>query len=225
MSPETGRLDEDVLAALLASDPDAAVTLLADLARATDRDLRAAAQRLAARVFFRLGRAGQRAPRGTRRLGASRAEGDLDLDKTLDRWTPLWPPEPGDLVTRAWQSHRRALCLVIDCSGSMSGLAVAIAGVAAASVLLAADGRLAPGIVTFSGDVSVLPVPREPAGSRRGSRRRPGGAARAKRDDRSGGRAPAARPRPSWPAWPPTSGWRCCCLTACRLRAAIRRWH
>ena len=166
VSPETGRLDEDVLAALLASDPDAAVTLLADLARATDRDLRAAAQRLAARIFFRLGRAGQRAARGTRRLGASRAEGDLDLDKTLDRWTPLWPPEPGDLVTRAWQSHRRALCLVIDCSGSMSGLAVAIAGVAAASVLLAADGRLAPGIVTFSGDVSVLQA--------QGARREPG---------------------------------------------------
>jgi hypothetical protein len=166
VSPEVGRLDEDMLAQLLAADPDAAVTLLADLARATDRDLRAAAQRLAARVFFRLGRTGQRPARGTRRLGASRAEGDLDLDKTVDRWSPPWPPDSGDLVTRAWQTHRRALCLLVDCSGSMSGLAVAIAAVAAASVVIAADGRLAPGIVAFGGGVTVLQA--------QGARRDPG---------------------------------------------------
>jgi len=66
-------------------------------------------------------------------------------------------------VTRAWQAHRRTLCLVIDRSGSMSGLAVAIAAVAAASVVLAAgDGGwggvrgLTPSIVAFSGDVTVL---------------------------------------------------------------------
>src|SRR5499427_307372 len=53
VSPEVGQLDEDLLAELLAADPDTTVTLLADLARATDRELRAAAQRLAARVFFR----------------------------------------------------------------------------------------------------------------------------------------------------------------------------
>ena len=166
VSPEVGRLDEDMLARLLAADPEAAVTLLADLARATDRDLRSAAQRLAARVFFRLGRAGQRPARGIRRLGASRAEGDLDLDKTVDRWSPPWPPESGDLVTQAWHSHRRALCLLVDRSGSMSGLAVAIAAVAAASVVLAADGRLAPGIVAFGGDVTVLQA--------QGTRRDPG---------------------------------------------------
>jgi magnesium chelatase subunit D len=163
LSPEVGRLDEDVLAELLAADPDAAVTLLADLARATDRELRAAAQRLAARIFFRLGAAGQKPSRGTRRLGAGRAEGDLDLEKTLDRWSGLWPPDTGDLVTRSWQARRRTLSLIIDRSGSMSGLAVAIAGVAAASVVLAgseggwAGGRgLTPAIVAFSGDVTVL---------------------------------------------------------------------
>jgi magnesium chelatase subunit D len=155
LSPEVGQLDEDLLAELLAADPDTAVTLLADLARATDRELRAAAQRLAARVFFRLGAAGQPS-RGARRLAAGQAEGDLDLDKTLDRWSGPWPPEPGDLVTRSWQARRRTLCLLIDHSGSMSGLAVAIAVVAAASVVLAADGRLAPAIVAFSGGVTVL---------------------------------------------------------------------
>jgi magnesium chelatase subunit D len=163
LSPEVGQLDENALAELLADDPDAAVTLLADLARATDRELRAAAQRLAARIFFRLGAAGPKPARGTRRLGAGRAEGDLDLEKTLDRWSGSWPPDTGDLVTRSWQAHRRTLCLLIDRSGSMSGLAVAIAAVAAASVVLATaeggwgGGRgLTPAIVAFSGDVTVL---------------------------------------------------------------------
>ena len=159
-----------MLAELLAADPDAAVTLLADLARATDRELRAAAQRLAARIFFRLGAAGQKPSRGTRRLGAGRAEGDLDLEKTLDRWSGLWPPDTADLVTRSWQAHRRTLCLLIDRSGSMSGFAVAIAAVAAASVVLAASegrwgseggwgggrGGLTPAIVVFSGASAIV---------------------------------------------------------------------
>ena len=166
LSPEVGQLDEDALAELLTTDPDTAVTLLADLARATDRELRAAAQRLAARVVFRLGAAGQKPIRGTRRLGAGRAEGDLDLEKTLDHWSGFWPPDSSDLVTRSWHARRRMLCLLIDHSGSMSGLAVAIAAVAAASVVLAADGRLAPAIVAFSSDVTVLQAQgtrREPA--------------------------------------------------------------
>ena len=137
--PRSAQLDEEALAELLAADPDAAVTLLADLARATDRELRAAAQRLAARIFFRLGAAGQQPSRGIRRLGPGRAEGDLDLEKTLDRWSGSWPPDASDLVTRSWQARRRTLCLLIDRSGSMSGLAVAIAAVAAASVVLAAS--------------------------------------------------------------------------------------
>src|SRR5260221_13799954 len=72
VSPQVGGLDEDALAALLAADPDAAAALLADLASATDRELRAAARRLAARVFIRLGRADGAPARGTPRLAASR---------------------------------------------------------------------------------------------------------------------------------------------------------
>src|SRR5215470_7184987 len=166
VSHEVGQLDRDAFARLLAADPDAAVALLADLARATDRDLRAAARRLAARVFFRLGRAGQKPARGTRRLGAGRAEGDLDLERTLDRWSGPWPPAGHELVTRSWHAHRRALCLLIDGSGSMSGAAVAMAAVAAASVVFAADGRLAPAIIAFSGGVTVLQA--------QGTRRAPG---------------------------------------------------
>jgi magnesium chelatase subunit D len=166
VSHEVGELDRDAFGQLLAADPDAAVALLADLARATDRDLRAAARRLAARVFFRLGRAGQKPARGTRRLGAGRAEGDLDLERTLDGWSGPWPPAAHELVTRSWHAHRRALCLLIDSSGSMSGAAVAMAAVAAASVVFAADGRLAPAIIAFSGGVTVLQA--------QGTRRAPG---------------------------------------------------
>ncbi|MBO0774361.1 MAG: MoxR family ATPase, partial [Actinobacteria bacterium] len=156
VSPQLGTLSADAFGALLAADPEPAVLLLADLARATDRELRAAAQRVAARVFFRLGRAGGKPAAGPRRLAAGRAEGDLDLERTLERWSGPWPPAPDDLVTSSWRAHRRALCLLIDASGSMSGLAVAIAAVAAASVVLAAGGKLAPGIVAFSGGTTVL---------------------------------------------------------------------
>ncbi len=156
ISPELGRLDDEAFARLLAADPDAAVTLLPELARATDRELRAAAQRLAARVYVRLARTGGQPARGARRLGPGQADGDLDLDRTFDQWPGIWPPGADDLVTRSWHAHRRALCLLIDSSGSMSGLAVAIASVAAASLVLAADGRLAPGIISFSGDTTVL---------------------------------------------------------------------
>jgi MoxR-like ATPase/Mg-chelatase subunit ChlD len=156
VSPGLGQLDDEAFARLMADDPDAALTLLPDLARATDHELRAAARRLAARVFVRLARAGQSPARGTRRLGPGRTEGDLDLDRTLERWSGPWPPGPDELVTRSWRAHRRALCLLIDSSGSMSGLAVAIAAVAAASLVLAADGRLSPGIISFRNDATVL---------------------------------------------------------------------
>ncbi len=156
VSPGLGQLDEEAFTRLLADDPDAALTLLPDLARATDRELRAAARRLAARVFIRMARAGQQPARGTRRLGPGRTDGDLDLDRTFDRWPGAGRPGPDDLVTRSWRAHRRALCLLIDSSGSMSGLAVAIAAVATASLVLAADGRLAPGIISFRSEATVL---------------------------------------------------------------------
>jgi magnesium chelatase subunit D len=156
VSPQVGRLDEDALTGLLDADPDAAAALLADLAVATDRELRAAARRLAGRIFVRLGRAGGARARGARRLEASRGgEGDLDLEATLDQWPGRGAPAREDLVTRSWTARRRAVCLVVDCSGSMSGLGVAMAAVAAAAVVLAADW-LAPGVIAFSGDVRVL---------------------------------------------------------------------
>ena len=157
ISPGVGELDEDALAGLLAADPDGAAALIADLAAATDRELRAAARRLAARVFIRLGRAGAPGARGTRRLEPSRrGEGDLDLERTMARWPGRGPLHGDDLVTRAWAARTRAICLMVDASGSMSGPGVAMAAVAAAAVVLASGSRLAPSVIAFSGEVRVL---------------------------------------------------------------------
>ena len=156
VSPTLGQLDEEAFTRALAAGPEDAATLLADLSHATDRELRAAAHRLAARVFFRLGRAAQRPSTGVQRLGAGTADGDLDLERTIDRWSGPWPPAADELVTRGWQGRRRAVCLLIDASGSMSGLAVAIAAVAGASAVLAAGRRLSPAILVFSQDITVL---------------------------------------------------------------------
>ncbi|MDN5858403.1 MAG: VWA domain-containing protein [Pseudonocardia sp.] len=162
VSPELGELDAEAFDDALATDPEAAAALLADLAVATDRQLRAAAQRLAGRVFIRLGRVGPARSRGTRRMGsARRADGDLDLDRTLDGWTPdaTGRPGPDDIVTRTWTAHRRAVCLVVDISGSMQGLAVALAAVAAAGVVVANEQGplpLQPSVLAFSSGTKVL---------------------------------------------------------------------
>jgi Mg-chelatase subunit ChlD len=160
VSPEVGELDTESLAAMFSADPDAAAALLADLSQATDASLRALARKLAARVFIQLGAAGRQPSRGPRRIrSVVRGTGDIDLDATLDRLAGRWPPPADDLVTRSWQAHRRSLCLLVDASGSMSGLALAMAAVATASVLLAGDGRLDAGALAFSGTVTVLQQP------------------------------------------------------------------
>ncbi len=162
VSPQLGELDPDAFDEALAADPEAAAALLADLAVATDQELRAAARRLAGRVFLRLGRIGPARARGTRRLGPARGlEGDLDLDRTLDGWNPgaSRRPAPDDIVTRTWTAHRRAVCLVVDISGSMQGLAVALAAVAAAAVVVANEEgppQLQPSVLAFAQGVRVL---------------------------------------------------------------------
>ncbi|MGY1781340.1 AAA family ATPase [Geodermatophilus sp. SYSU D01036] len=157
VSPEVGELDEEAFAELMAQDADAAAALLTDLAAATDRELRAAARRLAGRVFVQVGRVGRSRTRGTRRLVPDRhGDGDLDLDRTLDRWDVGTPLQAGDLVTRRWTGHRRAVCLAVDTSGSMTGLGVAIAAVAAAGVVLTGDERLRTSLITFGRDVDVV---------------------------------------------------------------------
>ena len=164
VSPGLGELDEGAFDDALARDPEAAAALLADLAVATDAELRARARRIAGRVFLRLGRVGPARSRGTRRLGPRRGgHGDLELDRTLDGWHPgAGPPRPEDLVTRDWTAHRRAICLVVDVSGSRQGEAVALAAVAAAGVVLACTNGGAggsaqdPGVLAFGSGVQTL---------------------------------------------------------------------
>jgi gas vesicle protein GvpN len=166
VSPQPGVTDEDALAELLAADPDAAARLLADLTRASDPQLRAAARRLAARVFVQLAAVGQHKSRGVRRIGPGRGDdGDLDLEQTIGRMSGTWPPASDEIATRAWRARQRSVVLAVDCSGSMSGLALAMAAIAAAGVVLAGDSRLEPAVLAFSGSVTLL--------QQRGARRPP----------------------------------------------------
>ena len=169
VSPRVGRIDPDALAGAMRSDADGAVALLADMAVATDPALRADARRLAGRLLPPLGRVGTPRRRGTRR-GVARAgavEGDIDVERTLERSDGRRPREAGELVSRQFAAAPRAVCLLIDRSGSMSGHAVALAAVAAAAIVQAASDRLRCGVIAFAGDTMVLRDPRDEAPSER----------------------------------------------------------
>jgi magnesium chelatase subunit D len=157
VSPGVGQLDESAFEELRRRDPDRAAALVSDLATATDPALRERARRLAARVFVRMARTGPHARRGYRRLAhvAGLAEGDLDLERTLERADGR-PRSAEDFVLRDWRSARPAACLLIDQSGSMRGRAIALAAVAAASAALAAAGRADCSVVAFNRDAIVL---------------------------------------------------------------------
>ena len=157
VSPEVGRLDEAALDELLRRDSEAALALLCDLAVATDAALRARARQVAARVFVRMARQGRPGRRGLRRLTSTRgAEGDLELDRTLDRTGGLRPRRSEDFVVRRWAAAERAVCLLVDRSGSMQGEAVAMAALAAAAVVIAGGERCDCSVVAFSDRPIVL---------------------------------------------------------------------
>jgi magnesium chelatase subunit D len=166
VSPEVGQLDERAFEELHRRDLDRATALLADLATATDPALRAQARRLAARVFVRMARGGPAARRGYRRLASlpGLAEGDVDLERTLERAAGR-PRAAEDFVVRDWRAARPAACLLIDQSGSMRGRGMALAAVAAAGAALAAAGRTDCSVVAFNRDALVLQAqgrPRSP---------------------------------------------------------------
>ena len=156
--PRRGRLSESCCAA----DPDAAVALLADLAAATDPQLRVQARRLAARLFVRAGPARQPPDRGFRRLAPGRGEGDLDLDLTLEVAAGRRPKHADQLVTRRWTAQKRALCLLVDHSGSMQGHGVALAAMAAAAVVLCRTEQASTSVIAFAADALVLQRQSEP---------------------------------------------------------------
>lgn len=170
ISPELGRLDESAFDDLLAQDPDAALSLLADMNGATDERLRALAQRLAGRIMVDLARTGLAAHRSVGRLVRRPLDGrggDLDLDASLDELVAARhsrrPPDAGELVTATWERPDTAVCLLVDRSGSMHGARLASAALAAATVALRAPTDCS--VVAFAEDAIVLGtqgVPRDP---------------------------------------------------------------
>jgi Mg-chelatase subunit ChlD len=170
ISPELGRLDESAFDDLLAEDPDAALSLLADMNGATDERLRSLAQRLAGRIMVDLARTGLAAHRSVGRLVRRPLDGrggDLDLDASLDELVAARhgrrPPDAGELVTATWERPDTAVCLLVDRSGSMHGARLASAALAAATVALRAPTDCS--VVAFAEDAIVLGtqgIPRDP---------------------------------------------------------------
>jgi hypothetical protein len=169
VSPQVGRIDDDAVTEAMRRDADAAVALLADMAVATDPALRADARRLAGRLLPPLGRVGTPRRRGTRRLvaRAGAVDGDLDIERTLEHNNGMPPRRADRLVARQFAAAPRAVCLLVDRSGSMSGHAVALAAVAAAAVVQAASDRLHCGVIAFATETMVLRDPRDEVPSER----------------------------------------------------------
>ena len=146
------------MADMLAGDTDGGVSLLVDLARATDEKLRNRARELAASLLIPVARTpGVSRPGGSARIGAVRSGGvDLDIDATVERLVESPALGPDDLQWKGWRRPSRAVVLVVDASGSVSGEPIAVAIVAAAALA----GRLAPsdelGVVAFWSKALVL---------------------------------------------------------------------
>lgn len=125
----------------MAEDPDMALSMLADMTGATDERLRELARRLAGRVVVDLARTGPGRRRGVgrlRRAPLDRAEGDVDVDASLDalreRRAGIRHDTAG-VVVGTWEKPETAVCLLVDRSGSMAGDRLASAAVAAATIV------------------------------------------------------------------------------------------
>ena len=140
ISPEVGELDDGAFDKALSEDADEAMAMLADLTGATDVKLRERARRLAGRLVLDLSRAEKPRSRGVGKLRsapADRAEGDLDIDASIDALVHARasgaPPAVDELKVRAWAKPGLALCVIVDRSGSMGGDRLAAAALAAAA--------------------------------------------------------------------------------------------
>ena len=165
VSPEVGALDEAALAGALENDLDSGVSLLVDLTRATDPRLRERARLVAASLVIPAARiAGPSSAGGSARLGPVRDAGvDLDLDATLDRLGEHPHVRGEDLRWRGWRRPGRATALLIDASGSVSGMPLTTAVVTAAALA----GRVGPSdelaVVAFWSRAVVLRHMRDPS--------------------------------------------------------------
>jgi MoxR-like ATPase len=157
-SPRVGELDQQMIIEQAGASPDEVVPMLADMATATDQKLRAQALALAAQLLLRLARSGPSPRPGVRRMerDLDAQTGDLDLDATLDRSDGLAAHNGQDLVTQRWSCADRAICLLVDRSGSMHGHALAMAAMAAASVMVSSGERTDCSVLVFAKDTIVL---------------------------------------------------------------------
>lgn len=107
---------------------------------ATDPVLATLAARLAGRLMLDVARVGPTDTRGIGRIvsaPADRADGDLDVDGSLDALVQARAGHSAvgadDLRVRHWTKPTMAVSLLVDRSGSMSGDRLAVAAVAAAA--------------------------------------------------------------------------------------------
>jgi len=140
LSPEVGEINDDALAELTQEDLDAALEMLAQMSGATDRKLAALAAKIAGRLVLDIARSGPVSARGVGRMqsvSADRADGDLDIDASLDEIVRAAassePVSIEALRVRSWRRPATAIALVVDRSGSMSGHRLATAAVTAAA--------------------------------------------------------------------------------------------
>lgn len=166
VSPRVGMLDERALSELERRDPDAALTLLAEMSGATDQRLRRLARALSGRVMVRTA-----SSRGAPRPGAGRIRSrrwepgvDVDVDASMDELVVSnlagRAADPAGLRGPGWVRPATAISLVVDRSGSMGGARLATAAVAAAAVALRGIDDYS--VVAFGSAVRVVKAQRQP---------------------------------------------------------------
>ena len=160
VSPEPGVFRESPLDS--PAEPQEALELLVDVARAAEPELRELARRLAGRVLVRFAQAPSAATAGP---GIGRLQHtdwrpgmDLDLDGSVE---PLLearaagaPPSADALRGVAWARRSTAVCLLVDRSGSMGGSRVLAAALAAAAVAQRTDDDYS--VIAFADDAVVV---------------------------------------------------------------------
>ncbi len=151
-------MDLEAVEQAAALDPDATLSLLAEMTAATDRALARQALAIAQSLFLDLAR---RAPTRRHGVGTLRSlpyqpdHGDLDIDASLDALTTRRAGlDATALRVRGWVRPDTAWCLVVDRSGSMSGAPLATSAIAAAAVALRAPHEYS--VLAFAGDVQLV---------------------------------------------------------------------
>ena len=160
LSAEPGLFREAALAS--PAEPQEALELLVDVARAAEPDLRELARRLAGRVLVRFAQSPSATTAGPgvghlRRTGY-RPGMDIDLDGSLE---PLLEaraagvvPDEAALRGLSWARRCTAVCLLVDRSGSMGGARVLAAALAAAAVAQRTDDNYS--VIAFADDAVVV---------------------------------------------------------------------